>query len=171
MEQQFNSSSGPNLTWHGPGANLENTLLKLSSAAWRRPLFFRHRPFSRWIRQRSSAEYSFAAEERKQTHRCVAWSHFTHSHILGWEWFVLACVVWGKSYYRETLAGCAPPPSKSPSCLLSARVVCWSYWNRSTCTSSPAIKQGLLCDGSESNILPAAWRFCVCVKLYQHWHR
>lgn len=102
-------------------------------------------------------------QRREQTHRCVAWSHFTYSYRLRWECFVLACVVLDKSYYRETLAGCAPPPSKSASCLRSARAVCWSYWNRSTCTSSPAIKQGLLCDGSESNILPAVWSFCACV--------
>lgn len=81
------------------------------------------------------------------------------SYRLRWECFV----VLDKSYYRETLAGCAPPLSKSASCLRSARAVCWSYWNRSTCTSSPAIKQGSLCDGSESNILPAVWSFCACV--------
>lgn len=98
------AGNNPPRSWgESTGAHLENTFLKHSSAAWRRPWFFKHRPFRRWITQRSSTEYSFSVEDggriisTADTQVCHVISFLiVYSYILGEKgliWHVLGYVV------------------------------------------------------------------------------
>lgn len=110
-------------------------------------------------------------QRREQTHRCVAWSHFTYSYRLRWECFVLACVV----LRQVVLPG---DSSRVRSASVKVCIMPSVSSGRLLIILKPFHMYIISCDQTGITV----WRLrvkhtaccvkflCVCVELYQHWH-
>lgn len=96
--------------------HMENTFWKQSSAASIWPWFFRHRPFSSRITQRSSAENSLTRNTQSEK----------KSHLSCHQLTVGAAVDNRGLFYQECQWECAPLRPASPSSRQLAPAVYWS---------------------------------------------